>query len=223
LFLKQIFKENLMTGRPLVATREDAIANILSFRKELESSVGLQRIIGYSPCWYVLNDSEGYGIAPSKWVGYLRIDADAYLANNGAHDGRETEKVLHQWFEEVPCESAEHRQLLRVAFDLLAPFNKKPNARIQFWKLPEYSASTSRPRARQQDLMAQIVFDPNICSGKPTLRGTRMRVSDVLELLAGGDSPETILHDFPYLRREHIDAALSYAANVVGHRVVLAA
>ncbi|HEV7661565.1 MAG TPA: DUF433 domain-containing protein [Allosphingosinicella sp.] len=45
----------------------------------------------------------------------------------------------------------------------------------------------------------RIVSDPRICGGRPTVSGTRMRVSDVLEMLAGGASEAEIVADFPYL------------------------
>ena len=63
---------------------------------------------------------------------------------------------------------------------------------------------------RYQD---RIILDPAIRSGKPTLRGTRITVTDVLEYLAGGMTPEAILEDFPDLSEEDIRAVLLYAAN----------
>lgn len=57
-----------------------------------------------------------------------------------------------------------------------------------------------------------IVADSNICHGTPTFKGTRIMVWQVLEMLAGGETVEELLQDFPSLRREHIGAALEYAA-----------
>ena len=59
-----------------------------------------------------------------------------------------------------------------------------------------------------------IVADPEICHGKPTFRGTRIMVWQVLELLAAGEKPREILKDFPSLRKEHIQAALEYASSI---------
>jgi uncharacterized protein (DUF433 family) len=56
----------------------------------------------------------------------------------------------------------------------------------------------------------QIV--PGVRGAKPTLAGTRIRPTDVLEYLAGGMSADEILNDFPSLTREHIRAVLAYAA-----------
>ncbi len=58
-----------------------------------------------------------------------------------------------------------------------------------------------------------IVADPAVRSGKPTIRDTRMTVSDVLEYLAGGMSEGEILADFPYLTRDDIRACLAFAAD----------
>ncbi|MEM1042324.1 MAG: DUF433 domain-containing protein [Bacteroidota bacterium] len=62
------------------------------------------------------------------------------------------------------------------------------------------------------DAQDRITLDPAIRSGKPTIRGTRITVSDVLEYLAGGMTPEEILSDFPDLSAEDIRAALAFAA-----------
>ena len=69
----------------------------------------------------------------------------------------------------------------------------------------------------------RISVDPAICGGRPTITGTRMRVTDVLELLASGASEADILADFPYLATEDIRGALAYAARAAAHPIVLAA
>ena len=69
----------------------------------------------------------------------------------------------------------------------------------------------------------QIAFDPMICGGRPIVAGTRVRVSDVLEMLGAGAQPDEILSDYPYLDASAIRACLAYAASIVDHPVVLAA
>lgn len=69
----------------------------------------------------------------------------------------------------------------------------------------------------------RIAVDPAVCGGRPVVAGTRVRVTDILEMLAGGASTAEILTDFPYLAEEDVRAALSYAAASVDHPVVLAA
>ena len=69
----------------------------------------------------------------------------------------------------------------------------------------------------------RVVIDPEVCGGRPIVAGTRMRVVDVLEMLADGVSEAVILKDFPYLESADIRACLSYAAGAVDHRIVKAA
>jgi len=58
-----------------------------------------------------------------------------------------------------------------------------------------------------------ITIEPGKRSGKPTIRGLRMTVQDVLEYLAGGMTPEEIVADFPELTLDDIRACLSFAAD----------
>jgi uncharacterized protein (DUF433 family) len=62
------------------------------------------------------------------------------------------------------------------------------------------------------ELLDRIALDPEIRSGKPVIRGTRITVADILEYLAGGMSQEEILADFPSLEEADIRAALGFAA-----------
>lgn len=71
--------------------------------------------------------------------------------------------------------------------------------------------------------LQRITVDPEKCGGRPCVRGLRVRVTDILEMLAGGATRESILSDFPYLENGDITAALEYAARQLDHRVVHAA
>ena len=73
------------------------------------------------------------------------------------------------------------------------------------------------------DVLSRITTDPAVCGGRPCIRGMRIRVSDILDMLAGGASRSEILRDFPYLEDADITAALQYAARSAESRVVLAA
>jgi len=64
------------------------------------------------------------------------------------------------------------------------------------------------------DLLARISVDPQVCFGKPCIRGTRIWVSLLLDFLAAGSPIEQILEDYPYLQREDILAALAYGAEM---------
>jgi len=72
------------------------------------------------------------------------------------------------------------------------------------------------------DLLNRITVNPNQCGGRPCIRGMRIRVSDVLDLLAAGQSPRDILEDYPYLEAEDIAACLSYAARRLDHPTLAA-
>ena len=61
-------------------------------------------------------------------------------------------------------------------------------------------------------LTNRITIDPSICHGKPTLRGLRYPVDSILEYLAGGDSFEEVLAEFPDLEREDLQACIQFAA-----------
>jgi uncharacterized protein (DUF433 family) len=72
------------------------------------------------------------------------------------------------------------------------------------------------------NLINRITFNPLQCGGRPCIRGMRIRVSDVLELLASGETQEQILEDFPDLEVNDLRAALQFAAQRA-HIVRLAA
>jgi uncharacterized protein (DUF433 family) len=72
------------------------------------------------------------------------------------------------------------------------------------------------------DLLDRITMDPNQCGGRPCIRGMRIRVSDVLELLAVGESQADILQDYPYLEPDDIAACLHYAVRRLDHPTLAA-
>lgn len=72
------------------------------------------------------------------------------------------------------------------------------------------------------ELLSRITFNSRQCGGRPCIRGMRIRVRDVLDMLAGGATEAEILLDYPYLESEDIRACLEYAAAQVDHAVVMA-
>lgn len=72
------------------------------------------------------------------------------------------------------------------------------------------------------DLLARITIDPEQCGGRPCIRGLRVRVTDVLEWLAAGETSAQILAQYPYLEAEDISAALLYAARRLDHPTIAA-
>lgn len=71
------------------------------------------------------------------------------------------------------------------------------------------------------NLSDRITAEPDKMGGRPCIRGLRMRVTDVLEMLAAGATVAEILTDHPDLEREDISAALSYAAEQIDHPVIM--
>ena len=72
------------------------------------------------------------------------------------------------------------------------------------------------------DLAELIEIRPEVMLGKPCLKGTRIPVYLILEKLAAGETAAQILEAYPQLRREHIGAALGYAAKLASEEIVLA-
>jgi uncharacterized protein (DUF433 family) len=72
----------------------------------------------------------------------------------------------------------------------------------------------------RSELLHRIVVDPQICFGKPTIRGTRIWVALIIENLAEGVSRDELLKAYPQLKSEDIDAALAYAAELTRERVI---
>lgn len=69
-------------------------------------------------------------------------------------------------------------------------------------------------------LLKRISIDPNICFGKPCIRGTRIWVSLILDLLANGATVEQLLEEYPQLTPEDIRAAIAYGAEMSRERFV---
>lgn len=68
-------------------------------------------------------------------------------------------------------------------------------------------------------LLSRITVVSGVCGGKPTIRGMRITVANVLELLAGGMTEQEILQDYPYLEGEDIKACITYAAKLASYHV----
>ena len=72
-----------------------------------------------------------------------------------------------------------------------------------------------------ENLLQRVTFDQNVLRGKPVIRGLRVSVEMILELLAKGSTRQEILEDYPVLEPEDIRAALTYAQQLVAGEVVL--
>jgi uncharacterized protein (DUF433 family) len=69
-------------------------------------------------------------------------------------------------------------------------------------------------------LLQRISVDPNICFGKPCIRGTRIRVSLLLDFMAAGMNTEAILEEYPQLTEQDVRAAIAYGAEMSRERYV---
>jgi uncharacterized protein (DUF433 family) len=74
--------------------------------------------------------------------------------------------------------------------------------------------------ATREELLARISIDPNICFGKPCIRGHRIWVSLILDLLASGMSQEEILDEYPGLSVPDVQACIAYGAEMARERYV---
>ena len=70
------------------------------------------------------------------------------------------------------------------------------------------------------NLLSRITIEPGKCGGRPCIRGKRLRVTDILDLLSADATFEEILRDYAFLEREDILAAVAYAARQTDHVVL---
>jgi uncharacterized protein (DUF433 family) len=216
-----------MADSVLVNGSSDALRNITEFARAVSQSKPLRERLGYFRAWYAAKTEDGWAFGPSKFIGYQAIDAAAYIRiakAEGPADGRRTEKHLAKWFEEVDADSILGRELHSALTEFLRSWGAQPNtlARINVLKT-ELDERAPASAQETNTLLKRISSDPRICGGRPCVKGTRMRVSDILDMLAAGVPETTILKDFPYLSKEDIAAALAYAARASAHRVIRAA
>ncbi len=68
------------------------------------------------------------------------------------------------------------------------------------------------------DQIDRITIDPDVCNGKPVVRGLRITVESILDYLSAGETPEEILRQFPMLEPEDIAACLAFASRLMAHK-----
>ena len=73
-----------------------------------------------------------------------------------------------------------------------------------------------------EDVRKRITINPEQCGGRPCIRGMRIRVVDILDLLLAGMTHQQILEDYPDLEEDDIKAALQYARGKIDHPVLAA-
>ena len=210
--------------RPLVSNASHVETNIRAYQGEVERNAELAGRIRQHTAWYAIGADDGQWLfGPSKFVGYEKMTAGEYLAiaaKGGGGNGRLTERELEKWFEQVSQDNPRYREL-REAFELFARrFGKSPNER---WRVSVQREAANRRSQKPANLWLRVFVDPKVCGGKPCIKGTRMRVSDILAMMSEGIERAEILQDYPYLENADIDASLAWAANTVDHRIIRAA
>ncbi|MCW5775960.1 MAG: DUF433 domain-containing protein [Phycisphaeraceae bacterium] len=80
----------------------------------------------------------------------------------------------------------------------------------------------SRLPDNPEDLLSRVTMDPAMCGGRPCVRGMRIRVSDVIDLLAAGLTPEQVVEELPDLEPDDVRACLMFASRRLNHPTLVA-
>ena len=216
----------------LVDSAAQAVENIRRYQDEIRKSAKLVRRMPYVRGWYAVESNDGTWLfAPSKFIGYVGLTAETYVTMSARTyepaadrlDGKKTESVLQHWFE-PPMHHADELERALRSFLKTPRFGRtvEPNKLARISVLKEAVAHTvaARPAPGSGD---RIRIDQAICGGRPHIAGTRVRVSDILDMLASGASQQDILADYPYLKDADLRAALAFGAAASGHRIIRAA
>ncbi len=89
-----------------------------------------------------------------------------------------------------------------------------PKSLILIARITTFEATLRNNEMNNQQLLKRITIVPGLCGSKPTIRGMRITVTDILELLAGGMTEQQVLNDYPYLEQDDMRACLEYAARL---------
>lgn len=210
--------------RKLVSTIDQVISNIRRFADEIAGSVEMQSRLSQVHHWYASRTTDGSWVfGPSKFVGYRDNTVREYLKNYRTNaNGGETERALDSLSIEVDPRSRLERELRSGLEELLDRFDRKPRrgSQIRLVAEREFEIAVAPRRKTDEALLDRVSSDPTVCGGRPCIKGTRMRVVDIIEALAHGTTKEELLRDFDYLSADDIAAALLYAAHASNHRVV---
>ena len=218
----------------LVDSPAQAIENIHRYQTEIRRGTRLsdtlvERMTNVRKWHAVEADDGAWLFGPSKFVGYVGLTAETYVQLSARDyepaadrlDGKKTRRRLQRWFEPATERIAE----LDVALKSLLVDGHEhagPNAGAQILVLKGAYAHFGKAPSVQGS-RDRICIDQAICGGRPHIRGTRVRVSDILSMLADGASQRDILADYPSLTAADLKAALVFGAAASDHRIVLAA
>ncbi len=203
-----------------ISSRKDALANIASYQAAA-SVPEVARRMRMVHTWCATRANDRWLFGQAKFVGFLGMTAARYLAGDATKFGRREEAALIRWFDYVQRDSRLGREVHEALADFLgAHGHPAPRSDVRIMVDRGVEAEVAAPPGA---LTGRISVDPEICGGRPCIRGTRVRVIDILDMLAGGANEAEILDDLPYLAPDDIRAALAYAARSLDHRVVEAA
>lgn len=210
--------------RKLVSSRDQVAANIRRFADEIAGSAEMQSRLSQVHDWYALRIAEGgWTFGPSKFVGYRDNTIKKYLENyRTSANGGETEHALDALSTAVESRSRLERELRNALEEFLDRWGRKlrRGSRLRVVSEAEQDMAIVPKRKTDEAMLDRISSDPDICGGRPCIKGTRMRVVDIVEAIAHGATQEALLRDFDYLTADDISAALLYAAHASNHRVV---
>ena len=204
----------------LIDSLDQAIVNISRYQTEVQENPRLAERMKQVHAWYAVRSGDSAWLfAPSKFVGYARNTAETYLSRADTRAGGRTEGVLKSLFVVVPSATRLGTELDKALRNFLITYgHSSPRKGARICVPREILTGRVGPEVRDR-----VHIDSAICGGRPHIRGTRVRVSDILDLLASGVTPSDILADYPYLSEADLRAALAFGAAASEHRLILAA
>jgi uncharacterized protein (DUF433 family) len=210
-----------MAADRIVSDVSEAVGNILLFNR-IAITGPILSFISYARSWYAVRGEGGEWVfGPSKFAGYIGNMEAAY--ENESRDGRVLEAALREWFEPVAEGHVLEAELKSALRRFLASHGKSLNQLAKVHVLKRDVPQLASARSKGADESWRITANNEILGGKPCIRGIRIRVADILDMLADGASRQEILEDFPYLEDGDITAALEFARKAVNHRLIKAA
>jgi uncharacterized protein (DUF433 family) len=209
---------------PNLATDVSEVVENIKTYNEAAATGRLRTMIAYVQHWYAAKAEDGSWLfGPSKFIGYAGITPKIYEQMHKELNGRVTETVLKDWFVELSAGDALHAVLRQELRRFIAEHGKSLNHRAQIHVLKNHAPSMTFSQKPVHGEGWRITSSAEMLSGKPCIRGLRIRVADILEMLALGATRKQILEDYPYLEDGDITAALEFAVGAVDHRLVKAA
>lgn len=143
----------------IIANPEQAAQGIRDFNHTLAGSPELQARLPYARAWYVLT-AEGSKplFGPSKYIGYRNMDADLYLEGNGL-DGRETERILANWYEVIDDDHPMYAKLFDELTIFLGRYGKSPSRAVRLNVPRQIAGQAVNENADQEDIaLADLII-----------------------------------------------------------------